>query len=147
VWSTLQPPVEVGEQYTASIYLKRTSAATISIGFVDATDTPLGTQISANGGGAATALTTSWVRFTRTFTGSGTGPRARLALENPNLTGGSAVVHAAAPQLEKGAVSSAWVPGQGPALVVITGFDEPYSYPRAEYTDCEITLEEIGGPL
>lgn len=144
VYSTLAPPVEP-EQYTFSVYVQRTAAAVLSVNLHCITADTAGNQI-ADSAGANVALTTSWQRLTRSFTPAGLGTRARFALQNQSGAT-AAVCQVIAPQLEKGAAATAWAPSQGPALVVITGFSEAYSYPRAEYSDAEATFEEIGGPL
>lgn len=144
VFSTLAPPVEP-EQYTFSVYVQRTAAAAISVNLHCITVDVAGTQVADSAGGNV-ALSTSWQRLTRSFTPSGTGTRARFAIQNQSGAT-SAVVQVVAAQLEKGATATAWVPSQGPALVVIADYSEPYSYPRAEYVDVDLTLEEIGGPL
>jgi|SRR5215218_55314 len=144
VYSTFEVPVEP-EQYTFSVYVQRTAAAVLSLNLHCITDNTAGVQ-QADSIGGTVALTTTWQRMTRSFTPAGTGTRARFALQNQSGAT-AAVAQVVAPQLEKGASATAWQPSQGPALVVITSFDEPYSYPRAEYTDADVTFEEIGGPL
>ena len=145
VYSSLPAPVEIGEQYTFSAYVQRTAAASLSVNLHCVTVDVAGTT-AADSAGSNVVLTTSWQRLTRSFTPATVGTRARFALQNQS--GATAAVgQVVAPQLEKGAAATAWAPSQGPALVVVVGFDEPYSYPRAEYTDAEVTLEEIGGPL
>lgn len=145
LYATLTPVVEPAEQYTFSVYAKIAAASpaqTIALKFTHYT-IPGGSGVDDIGGNLA--VTTAWQRYARTITM----PAGKGRVWNGLVTGTGTTntLHLTAPQLEKAAVASAWAPGQGPALVVITGYEEPYSYPRAEYTDADLTLEEIGGPL
>lgn len=144
VFSTLAVPVEP-EQYTFSVYVQRPAAPALSVNLHCLTVDVAGAT-AVDSAGSNVAITTSWQRLTRSFTPAGVGTRARFALQNQSGAT-AAICQVIAPQLEKGASATAWQPSQGPALVVITGFEEQYSYPRAEYSDADVTFEEIGGPL
>jgi hypothetical protein len=145
-YSVITPVVEAGEQYTFSVYAK---IATASPAVTVATKFTHYTMMAGSGVddiGSQVALSTSWQRLTRSLTV----PAGKGRMWNGLVTQASSTtntIHVTAPQLEKGPSATAWVPGQGPALCVIAEFEEPYSYPRGELSDADVTLVEIGGPL
>lgn len=121
------------EQFTGSVYVKGSSAVAASL-TVDYYDR-YGVFLSSATPEAA-SVTTSWARYTITRTAPANAATAVLGvIAVPTTT-----MRLAAPQLEPGAVVSAWDLGGGAPLVLVDQL--PSSSPRFPLMNATITLLE-----
>lgn len=137
--------VTAGAQYTASVYLMRSSSAdatiqvTPAVRWFDAT----GTVISSSAGSAATVPVGLWVRATVTATApaGAVWGRPRFAITTPATTTASNAIYSTGWQMEAAASASTWQ-DPGPTYEIITPLIErwPQSWTEQDgtYGQCDV---------